>query len=165
MAAAAAFNPPQRCNHCAPATMARCACPLLPLCGAVLGSRSHWWRVQTVACCRVSIGPGSGATGMRGVEFSAAIYRGLSRLGGPGSGISGGEQVLTSTGCWFRPAPRMPLCAAPVGCFVALWYRVRLLIWPRANPSRMQPGGRSREVINDVKQQVETKQCRQPRMV
>ena len=31
---------------------------------------------------------------MRGVEFSAAIYRGLSRLSGPGSGISGGEKVL-----------------------------------------------------------------------
>lgn len=123
--------------------MARCACPLLPLCGAVLGSRSHLWRVQAVTCCRVSTGPGSGATGMRGVEFSAAIYRGLSRLGGPGSGISGGEKVLTSTGCWFRPAPRMPLCAAPVGCFVALWYRVRLLIWPRANPSRMARRGRS----------------------
>lgn len=27
MAAAAVFNPPQRCNHCAPVTMARCACP------------------------------------------------------------------------------------------------------------------------------------------
>lgn len=81
------------------------------------------------------------ATGMWSVEFSAAIYRGLSRLSGPGSGISGGEEVLTSTGCWFRPAPRMPLCAAPVGCFVALWYRVRLLIWPRANPlSHITPG-------------------------
>jgi len=82
-----------------------------------------------------------GATGMRGVEFSAAIHRGLPRLSGPGSGISGGEKVLISTGCWFRPAPRMPLCAAPMGYFVALWYRVRLLIWPRANPlSHITPG-------------------------
>ena len=131
MAAAPALVSPGCCNRVR----------LLPLCGAVLGHRAHLWRVRAVACCRVSTGPGSKATGKRGVEFSAAIYRGFSRLSGPGSGISGGEKVLTSTGCWFRPAPRMPLCAAPMGCFVALWYRVRLLIWPRANPlSHITPG-------------------------
>lgn len=64
-------------------------------------------------------------------------------LAGRVPGYQAGRRLLTSTGCWFRPAPRMPLCAAPVGCFVALWYRVRLLIWPRANPSRMARRGRS----------------------